>query len=104
MESPKAGRCPTSLPFVRLASNVALSPGPIGTQGLLPFATGSRGVGGLTPPISPVALFFLPSYRASFLLPFPRSMATDFIFFVVAMLMVLALTGLLVWFFFLWDI
>jgi hypothetical protein len=50
-----------------------------------------------------VALFFLPSYRASFLLPFPRSMATDFIFFVVAMLMVLALTGLLVWFFFLWD-
>jgi hypothetical protein len=102
VESPKAGRCPTSLPFVGLASNVALSPGPIGTQGLLPFATGSRGVGGLTPPISPVALFFLLSYRASFLLPFPRSMAMV-VFFLAAILMVVALIGLLVWFFFLWD-
>jgi hypothetical protein len=29
-------------------------------------------------------------------------MATDFVFFVVAILMVVALIGLLVWFFFLW--
>jgi hypothetical protein len=30
-------------------------------------------------------------------------MATDFVFFVVAILMVVALIGLLVWFFFLWE-
>ena len=30
-------------------------------------------------------------------------MATDFVFFLVAILMVVALIGLLVWFFFLWD-
>src|SRR5215217_3344453 len=50
---------------------------------------------------SPVAcLFFLPSYRASFLLPLPSSMAMV-IFFLVAVLMVVALVGLLLWFFFL---
>jgi hypothetical protein len=49
-----------------------------------------------------VALFFLLSYRASFLLPFPRSMAMV-VFFLAAILMVVALIGLLVWFFFLWD-
>jgi len=50
-----------------------------------------------------VAFFFLPSYRASFLLTFPRSMATDFVFFLAAILMVVALIGLLLWFFFLWT-
>ena len=52
---------------------------------------------------SPVAFFFLPSYRASCLLAFPRSMATDFGFFLADILMVVALIGLLLWFFFLWD-
>jgi hypothetical protein len=53
---------------------------------------------------SPVAFFFLPSYRASLLLSFPRrSMATDFVFFLAAILMVVDLIGLLLWFFFLWD-
>jgi hypothetical protein len=41
------------------------------------------------------------SYRASFVLPFPRSMVPDFVFFVVAVLLVVALIGLLLWFFFL---
>jgi hypothetical protein len=57
--------------------------------------------GGVLPnsPLSPVAcLFFLPSYRASFLLPLPSSMAMV-IFFLVTVLMVLALVGLLLWFF-----
>src|SRR5215207_6617137 len=50
-------------------------------------------------PPSPVAcLFFLPSYRASFLLPLPSSMAMV-IFFMVAVLMVVTLVGLLLWFF-----
>jgi hypothetical protein len=50
-------------------------------------------------PPSPVAcLFFLPSYRASFLLPLPSSMAMV-LFFMVAVLMVVALVGLLLWFF-----
>jgi hypothetical protein len=31
------------------------------------------------------------------------SMATDFVFFLIAILMVVALIGLLVWFFFLWE-
>jgi hypothetical protein len=30
-------------------------------------------------------------------------MATDFVFFLIAILMVVALIGLLVWFFFLWE-
>ena len=30
-------------------------------------------------------------------------MATDFVFFLIAILMVVALIGLLLWFFFLWD-
>ena len=52
-------------------------------------------------PLGPVAcLFFLPSYRASFLLPFPSSMAM-LLFFLVAVLMVVTLVGLLLWFFFL---
>jgi hypothetical protein len=51
---------------------------------------------------SPVAFFFLPSYRASFLLSFPRSMAT-LVFFLAAILMVVVLIGLLLWFFFLWE-
>ena len=50
-------------------------------------------------PSTPVAcLFFLPSYRASFLLPLPSSMAMV-LFFMVAVLMVAALVGLLLWFF-----
>ena len=51
-------------------------------------------------PLSPVACFFLPSYRASFLPPYPSSMAMV-IFFFIAVLMVVALIGLLFWFFFL---
>ncbi len=52
-------------------------------------------------PLGPVAcLFFLPSYRASFLLPFPSSMAM-IVFFLVAVLMVVTLVGLLLWCFFL---
>ena len=54
-------------------------------------------------PLGPVAcLFFLPSYRASFLLPLPSSMAMA-VFFLVAVLMVVALVGLLLWFFFLGE-
>ena len=50
-------------------------------------------------PLGPVAcLFFLPSYRASFLLPFPSSMAM-LLFFLVAVPMVVTLVGLLLWFF-----
>jgi hypothetical protein len=30
-------------------------------------------------------------------------MATDFVFFLIAILMVVALIGLLLWFFFLWE-
>jgi hypothetical protein len=45
-----------------------------------------------------VALIFLPSYRASFLLPYPSSMVMV-LFFLVAVLMVVALVGLLLWFF-----
>jgi hypothetical protein len=48
-----------------------------------------------------VACFFLPSYRVSLLLSFPRSMATDFVFFVAAILMAIAVIGLLLWFLFL---
>jgi hypothetical protein len=52
-------------------------------------------------PLGPVAcLFFLPSYRASFLLPFQSTVAM-ILFFLVAVLMVAALVGLLLWFFFL---
>ena len=47
-----------------------------------------------------LVLFFLPSYRASFLLPLPSSMVMV-IFFMVAVLMVVALVGLLLWLFFL---
>ena len=55
-------------------------------------------------PLGPVAcLFFLPSYRASFLLPYPSSMAMAVFFFLVAVLMVVALVGLLFWFFFLGE-
>jgi len=51
--------------------------------------------------VSPVAsLFTLPSYRASFLVPFPSSMAMV-IFVFIAVLMVVTLVGLLLWFFFL---
>ena len=66
--------------------------------------THSRRVGVLpNSPLSPVAcLFFLPSYRASFLLPLPSSMAMV-LFFLVAVLMVVALVGLLLWFFFLGE-
>ena len=62
-------------------------------------ATGSRWVGGLTNSLqSPVTcLFFLSIYRASFMLPLPSSMAT--IIFMVAVLMVVALVGLLLWLF-----
>ena len=48
--------------------------------------------------VSPVAFYFLPSYRASLLLSFPSSMAMV-LFFLVAVLMVVALVGLLLWFF-----
>ena len=41
-------------------------------------------------------------YRASFLLPFPRSMTTV-VFFLVAILMVVAPIGLLLWLFFLTE-
>ena len=50
--------------------------------------------------VSSVAFIFLPSYRASFLLPFLISMAMV-LFFFVAVVMVAALVGLLLWFFFL---
>ena len=67
------------------------------------FGTHWRRVGVLTSSYrSPVAFFFLPSYRASFLLPFPSSMVMV-LFFLVAVLMVLALVGLLLWFFFLGE-
>jgi len=38
-----------------------------------------------------------------FLATVPKTMATDFVFFLGAILMVVALIGLLLWFFFLWD-
>ena len=54
-------------------------------------------------PLGPVAcLFFLPSYPPSFLLPYPSSMAMV-LFFSIAVLMVVALVGLLLWFFFLGE-
>jgi hypothetical protein len=68
---------------------------------LPPFLAGWRRVGVRTSsPLSLVAsLFILPSYRASFLLPFPSSMAM--VLFLVAVLMVVTLVGLLLWIFFL---
>jgi hypothetical protein len=50
----------------------------------------------------PESLVKRQSYRASFLLPFPMGRATDFVFFVVAILLVLAFIGLL-WFSFLTE-
>jgi hypothetical protein len=46
------------------------------------------------------SLFILPSYRAALLLPFPSGMEMV-LFFLVAVRMVAALVGLLLWFFFL---
>ena len=67
---------------------------------------GGGGCGGedlVHSPLGPVAcLFFLPSYQASFLLPYPISMAMA-VFFLVAVLMVVALVGLLLWCFFLGE-
>ena len=69
----------------------------LGSSSRLRLTRGGEG-SSRTPP-SPVAcLFFLPSYRASFLLPFLSSMAMV-IFFLVAVLMVVAFVGLLLWFF-----
>jgi hypothetical protein len=63
----------TELPEMPILRNPP-SPGPIASQGLLPFAPGSRWAGGPhTSHQSQVACFFLPSYRASFLLPLPSS-------------------------------
>jgi hypothetical protein len=49
--------------------------------------------------LCPVACLFLPSYRTAFLLPFPRLAKVGS--FLIAVLMVVTLIGLPLWFFFL---